>query len=983
MNPKKKSSLPLIISVLSLIFALYFGAALGMALVDKQNSGLHGADLVNGIAEALTDRMNGKLFVGFQLNRMVMGCMMLMFVLWFIVIATLFGNKKNYIKGKEYGTAHWASAADIRPLLANTIKTNQLKDAKKLKTKIGMKLLENKRRSQWKQERTSLLAAETGIMKEKQERALHEVRQIGDLEIQKSEVIDAVQASLLSQEECDGLCKDVKAAAHGRDVVKVMQRFHLQEQANRKKELGDYCDTVWLQEWEPARLKKTLDERLAEIEELAKQKVFITAENKEQQIKAAQDEYAAGIAKFRDYESQRYKITSKYDNADMILTRTERICLYNYLVNLNILVIGGAGCGKSRNFCLPNLLQAHSSFVVTDPKGELLEKCGEFLKRKGYTIRVLNLDEKKDSDCYNPFKYIHPERDGYEERILTLIQTIIANTTKDKSSSQDPFWENAEKLFLQALFFFVTDGFSEKYRNINTVMDLIALLEIAEENDKRNSPLDIFAEEFERRLNEADKEHHSAGSDNNGVKAWKEFRSKAAGKTAKGIVISTVARLSALRPSGIRRIMSHDDMMLERLGEEKMAVFVVVPPVDETFNFIAGMLFTQMFQELQYCALQVHKHDGQRCPVTVRFILDEFATTCTIPNFTKILAYARSLGIGIVPVIQSIEQIKTIYEKDWGAIVDNCSSLLYLGGDTTDASLKFISDLLGKGTFDKKTTGHSRGRSGSSSENFDVIGRELMTPDEVRRLAKDECILIVNSRPPFHSKKYKYESHPNYILTSDADPKNSYYHIPVTHTEPEEPKVEETKPKSTVIERTPEEWYNLIMKRKNAIMEEIDREIQTVTLETDVQTIMRVSANKLTRLQVADMDVDDGEQPISLEEVKENKKAVAQQIDDDIAQLLDDPEPDAEPAVKMETAAEDVIKNLTQNIDKLVPADTAVADGEEPDDPDAFFEEDAEDDDSINTEVQENLGETVADHFDNLADLIDADEESGDSVEDE
>ena len=433
--------------------------------------------------------------------------------------------------------------------------------------------------------------------------------------------------------------------------------------------------------------------------------------------------------------------------------------------------------------------------------------------------------------------------------------------------------------------------------------------------------------------------------------------------------------------------MSHDDMMLERLGEEKTAIFVVVPPVDETFNFIAGMLFTQMFQELQYCALQVHKHDGQRCPVTVRFILDEFATTCTIPNFTKILAYARSLGIGIVPIIQSIEQLKTIYEKDWGSIVDNCSSLLYLGGDTTDASLKFISDLLGKGTFDKKTTGHSRGRSGSSSENFDVIGRELMTPDEVRRLAKDECILIVNSRPPFKSKKYKYESHPNYSLTSDADPKNSYYHIPVTHTEEqEEPKVEEVKPKSTVIERTPEEWYNLIMQRKNAIMEEIDREIQTVTLETDVQAIMRVSSNKLTRLEVADMDVDDGEQPISLEEVKENKKAVAQQIDDDIAHLLDESDSDEEPAVTMETAAENVIKNLTQNLDKLVPADTAVSDGEEPDDPDAFFEEDTEADDSINTEVQENLGDTVADQFDDLADLIDGDSdagETGDSVEDE
>jgi type IV secretion system protein VirD4 len=318
---------------------------------------------------------------------------------------------------------------------------------------------------------------------------------------------------------------------------------------------------------------------------------------------------------------------------------------------------------------MPNILQAHSSYVVTDPKGEILEKSGHFLKeQKGYTLRVLNLDNKSRSDGYNPFVYIHPEREGYDERTLMLIEAIILNTDGgEKRNSSDPFWEKAERLFLQAIFFFTCDGFPIQERNMNTVLDLIGMLQIGEEEDDLNSDLDLFARVFAKRF----------GEDHIGVQQYNEFRSKASGKTAKSIVISAVARLAPFRTSAVRRIFSYDSMNLEMLGEQKMVIFVVVPPTDNTFNFIAGMLFTQMFQELQYCAAEKYKHKGQRLPVPVRFILDEFANTCKIPNFIKILAYARSFGIGIVPILQSLEQIKTMYKDEWGVVVDNCSARLF------------------------------------------------------------------------------------------------------------------------------------------------------------------------------------------------------------------------------------------------------------------------------------------------------------------
>ncbi|MCL2052101.1 MAG: type IV secretory system conjugative DNA transfer family protein [Lachnospiraceae bacterium] len=475
-----------------------------------------------------------------------------------------------------------------------------------------------------------------------------------------------------------------------------------------------------------------------------------------------------GISIPRKMEEIR-KIKEKYKDADMILTATERASIHNYEINNNTLVIGGSGSGKTRSYVMPNLLQAHSSYVITDPKGEILEKSGHFLEMAGYKIRVLNLDQLEGSCGYNPFNYIHMERHGWEARILTLIETIIINTKGENAgAAADPFWETAERLFLQSIFFFTAQGFPDDERNFNTVMELISWLELPEDEDLRDSDLDYFCEAFAEKY----------GESHIGVQQYNEFRSKSSGKTAKSIVISAVARLAPFRVSEVKRIFSYDQMSLDRIGEEKTAVFVIVPPTDKTFNFIAGILFTQLFQEIQHCALIKNKHNGQRLPVPVRFILDEFANTCRIPQFIEILAYARSLGVGITTILQSLDQIKKIYEKDWGVIIDNSNTLLYLGAVTHMDTLEYLSKLLGAGTYDKKSFSMQRTGRGGSSQTLDNLKRELLLPDEIRRMSRRKCLLVVGGTAPFYSSKYRYERHKNYRHTSDGNKKNTYHFEP-------------------------------------------------------------------------------------------------------------------------------------------------------------------------------------------------------------
>lgn len=725
MKPKKKNSTDIIIYGICLILVLYIALHGAIVYEDLERMMESGEILKSQQLLTFVNLLSERLSVApmaIKFNQHTKDWLMYGGFGWMLVVLAIVSNKKNYIQGKTYGTARWGTQADIQDLFASTLEADEIKRAKQTRTRIGRWKARSKLYKQCESDGQKVLTARLEDLKEREE-----------------------------TRRLDGTAN---------------KKLYQEQQAQIKKEVKEEVALAKRQAWYPDQLKLDFDAQLKEIDE---SQIF-SDEEKEVKKKEAKEVYDKKLADFYNNAKRIAKIKAKYKDADMLFTKSERISFFNWKLNQNTLILGGSGSGKTRGFVMPNILQAHSSFIVTDPKGEILEKGGYFLEKiKGYKIRVLNLDEKAQSDGYNPFVYIHPERAGYEERVLSLIEAIIINTDGgEKKGGSDPFWDKAERLFLQAIFFFTTDGFVEAERNMNTVFKLIGMLEIAEEEDTRNSDLDVFAALFAEKF----------GENHIGVQQYKEFRSKASGKTAKSIVISAVARLAPFRTSEVKRIFSYDSMRLDRVGEEKTAIFVVVPPTDTSFNFIAGMLFTQLFQELQYCATQVHKHDGQRLPVPCRFILDEFANTCTIPNFVKILAYARSFGIGIVPILQSLEQIKNMYKDEWGVIVDNCNTLLYLGSITHMDTLEYMSKLLGKGTFDKRTTGVTKGRQGSSSQNFDEVGRELMMPDEIRQMPKKDCLFIVGGRPGFYSEKYEYKDHPNYRFTSDANPEYSYHYTP-------------------------------------------------------------------------------------------------------------------------------------------------------------------------------------------------------------
>lgn len=719
MTPKKKNEYAPIINAVIVIIALYVSAQLAAAVNFVELHGSQG-NFFAAVLNKFTDILTNEPF-RFVLCQHTKKYMLYGGAGTILVLLAIASSKKNYIHGKEFGTARWGTLGDIKDLFAETLKNDEIRAAKKTKTRLG----------RWR-ERKKLHAN----IEREQGRRLREKIQ-----------------SLKERKKGKSLQKEI---------------------ASLRKETAAETAKLKLEAWQPDLLLALYKERLKDIEESA---IYATSQEKEAARKRAEAEYKSALKDFYDISGRIKKITAKYENADMLFTKTERISIYNYKLNNNTLLLGGSGSGKTRGYVMPNLLQAHSSYVITDPKGEILEKAGYFLSEvKGYKIRVLNLDNKEASDGYNPFVYLRPEDGGYEEKVLSLIEAIITNTDGgEKKGGSDPFWDKAERLFLQAIFFFTSTAFTPPDRNMNTVLSLIGMLDIAEEGDDMNSDLDIFARHFEAVF----------GRDHIGAQQYREFRGKASGKTAKSIVISAVARLAPFRTKAIRRIFSYDSMHLDRLGEEKTAIFIVVPPTDDTFNFVAGMVYTQMFQELQYCATQVHKHEGQRLPVPVRFILDEFANTCRIPNFVKILAYARSFGIGISVILQSLEQIKNMYKDEWGVIVDNCNTLLYLGSISHMDTLEYMSKLIGKGTFDKRTTGRTRGRQGSSSQNFDVIGRELMDSSEIRKIPKKNCIFVVGGRDPFYSEKYEYTSHPNYQYTSDADHSLTYEYVPEPPTVPE------------------------------------------------------------------------------------------------------------------------------------------------------------------------------------------------------
>ena len=414
--------------------------------------------------------------------------------------------------------------------------------------------------------------------------------------------------------------------------------------------------------------------------------------------------------------------------------------------NLNVLVCGGSGAGKTRFYAKPNLMNADCSYVVLDPKGEMLRDCGEHLS-KTHDVKVIDLINMEKSHCYNPFVYLKTDND-----IQRLVTNLFKNTTPKGSQSQDPFWDQAASMLLLALVFYLHYEAPEDEQNFPMVMEMIRAGEVREDMEDFHSPLDELFDRLEMK-----------NPDHIALKYYRNYRSGSA-KTLKSIQITLVARLEKFNLESLAGITQTDEMDLWSIGEKKTVIFAVIPDNDSSFNFIVGMLYTQLFQQLYYQADQIH---GGRLPVHVHFLMDEFANVALPDEFDKLLATMRSREISVSIIIQNMAQLKALFEKQWESIVGNCDEFLYLGGNE-QSSHKYVSELLGKETIDTNTYGQSRGRNGSYSTNYQVSGRELMTPDEVRMLDNQYALLFIRGERPLKDFKYDILKHPNVRYTTDG-----------------------------------------------------------------------------------------------------------------------------------------------------------------------------------------------------------------------
>ena len=431
-----------------------------------------------------------------------------------------------------------------------------------------------------------------------------------------------------------------------------------------------------------------------------------------------------------------------------ILTRHVRLGLdtHKHRRSLNVLVIGGSGAAKTRSYVKPNILEANTNYVITDPKMEVLTATGGWLKSKGYDIRVLNLVNLKESDGYNPFRYLRDEKD-----VLKLVNNLIQATTPKGSHESDPFWTKAETALLQAIILMLFQEAPEYEQNFSIVMRVLEYAEVREEDDEYLSPLDLLFQAMERENPESV-----------ALRQYKVFK-QSAGKTAKSILVSAAVRLAPFNLPQIRAITDHDDMDLYTLGEKKCALYAVIPDNDNTFNFLVSLLYSQAFQTLYYSADQIH-HGA--LPRHVHFVLDEFAAM-PLPGYTRELATMRSRNISSSTIIQNMAQIKELYKDSWETIPGNSDTILYLGGNE-QSTHKYISEALGKATIDTKTHGQTKGKSGSYSTNFQMSGRELLTPDEVRALDNRYCILFIRGAKPVMDLKYELTEHPAIRYTADG-----------------------------------------------------------------------------------------------------------------------------------------------------------------------------------------------------------------------
>ncbi len=446
-------------------------------------------------------------------------------------------------------------------------------------------------------------------------------------------------------------------------------------------------------------------------------------------------------------------INNKYSNKDKtenkILTKNTRIGLdgRKHRRNLNVLVCGGSGSGKTRFYAKPNILNANTSFITLDCKGEILRDTGKLLEQKGYKIKVLDLINMEKSHCYNPFAYLRNDND-----IQRLVTNLFKNTTPKGSQSQDPFWDQAAMMLLLALVFYLHYEAPEDEQNFPMVMEMIRAGEVREDDDSFTSPLDELFNRLERKNPE-----HIA------LKYYRNYRS-GSGKTLKSIQITLVSRLEKFNLESLAGITQTDELELWKLGEEKTALFAIIPDNDSSFNFIVGMLYTQLFQQLYYQADVVH---GGRLPIHVHFVMDEFANVALPDEFEKLLATMRSREISVSIIIQNLAQLKALFEKQWESIVGNCDEFLYLGGNE-QSTHEYVSKLLGKETIDTNTYGQSRGQNGNYSTNWQQTGRDLMTPDEVRMLDNQYALLFIRGERPVKDFKYDILKHPNIKLSKDG-----------------------------------------------------------------------------------------------------------------------------------------------------------------------------------------------------------------------
>ena len=447
--------------------------------------------------------------------------------------------------------------------------------------------------------------------------------------------------------------------------------------------------------------------------------------------------------------NQKY-MDHKHKDANIILTQRVRLGMDGYITqrNMNILVVGGSGSGKTRFFCKPNIYSANCSYLITDPKGELLRSAGSLLAERGYEVRVFNLIDPSQSDGYNPFAYIRNEKD-----VLTLIDNLIKNTTPRNAASNDPFWEKAEIALDSALMLYLVSEAPPEEQNFETMLYMMNFADVREDDDQYRSPLDMLF-----RALEEEQPNHVA------VKQYKAFK-QAAGKTAKSILVSAAVRLATLNIPQYAEMTRRDEMDFGSLGEKKKAIFCVIPVADTSMNYLVGMLYTQCFQELYHRADT--KYNG-RLPIPVRVLQDEWANVAQPESYPKILATCRSYNIGLNIIVQNIQQIKALYEKEWESNVGNCDTLLFLGGGNEPTSLEFFVKLLGKETIATRTRGQTKGRSGSSSTNLQQTGRELMTIDEVRKLDTHQAILFIRGENPVLDQKYDLKRHPNIGRTADG-----------------------------------------------------------------------------------------------------------------------------------------------------------------------------------------------------------------------